>query len=110
MMHARPKRLSFASASSILMMTIFTLLLSPIFNYIKLKAQSVIATAVLHRTLNASGGLALLVIKEGNDLTVALTRLAGFIATLIMNILLFSYDRFLAKQSIYSHTIKHELA
>lgn len=86
--------------AGILMMTIFTLLLSPIFSYIRLKAKSVIATSILHGTLNATAGLSVLVIKGGNDLSVGITGLAGFIVLSIVNIALFSYERFLAKEPI----------
>ena len=86
--------------AGILMMTIFTLLLSPIFSYIKLKAKSVIATSILHGTLNATAGLSLLVIAGGNDLTVGVTGLAGLIVLAIANMGIFLYDRTLAKQPI----------
>lgn len=84
----------------ILMMTIFTLLLSPIFSYIRLKAKSVIAAAILHGSFNATTGLSILVIKGGNDLTVGVTGLAGFIVLIIVIICLFFYDRVVAKYPI----------
>ncbi|MEH2072422.1 MAG: CPBP family intramembrane glutamic endopeptidase [Nostoc sp.] len=76
----------------VLMMTIFTLLLSPIFSYIRLKSQSVIATSILHGTLNATAGLSILAIKGGNDLTVGITGFAGFIVLVTVNIGLFIYE------------------
>lgn len=86
--------------AGMLMMTIFTLLLSPIFSYVRLKAKSVIAAAIIHGSLNATGGLSIMVIKGGNDLTVGVTGLAGFIVLAFVNIGLFIYDRTLAKESI----------
>ncbi len=82
------------------MMIIWTLLLSPIFSYVRLKARSVIAAAIIHGTLNASYGLAIMVISGGDDLTVGLTGAAGFIALGIINLCLFAYENFLAGESI----------
>lgn len=86
--------------AGVLMMTIFTLLASPIFSYVRLKAKSVIAAAIIHGSLNATYGLSIMVIKGGNDLTVGVTGLAGFIVLAFVNIGLFVYDRTLAKESI----------
>jgi membrane protease YdiL (CAAX protease family) len=88
----------------ILMMTIFTTLLSPIFSYIRIKAESVIATSILHGTLNATAGLSILVIKGGSDLTIGVTGAAGFIILIIVNIALLLYEMIWAKKhSIYPH-------
>lgn len=84
----------------VLMMIVFTMLLSPIFSYVRLKAKSVIAAAIIHGSLNATVGLSLMVIKGGNDLTVGVTGLAGFIILALANVGLFIYDRVLAKEHI----------
>jgi membrane protease YdiL (CAAX protease family) len=81
-------------------MIVFTLLLSPIFSYVRLQAKSVIAAAILHGSLNATIGLPLMVIKGGNDLTVGVTGLAGFIALALANVGIFIYDRYFARESI----------
>jgi len=86
--------------AGVFMMIIFTLLLSPIFSYVRLRAKSVIAAAILHGSLNATIGLPLMVIKGGNDLTVGVTGLAGFIALALVNLGLFIYDRYFARESI----------
>ena len=82
------------------MMTLFVMLLAPIFSYVRLKANSVIAAAIIHGSLNATGGLSLMVIKGGNDLTVGVTGLAGFIVLAFVNIGLLLYDRLLTKEPI----------
>jgi len=79
--------------AGVFMMTVWTLLLSPIFSYIRLKAKSVIAAAVFHGTLNGTMGLAVMLIAGGSDLTVGATGLAGFIVLALANIGLFLYDR-----------------
>ncbi|NPV30693.1 MAG: CPBP family intramembrane metalloprotease [Firmicutes bacterium] len=86
--------------AGVLMMTIFTLLLSPVFGYIRLKAKSVIAAAIMHGTLNGTYGLAIMVIKGGNDLTVGVTGLAGFVVLVCVNLGLVVYDRIFAKEPI----------
>ncbi len=82
------------------MMTIWCILLAPIFSYVRLKAKSVIAAAILHGSLNATAGLAIMVVKGGNDLLIGVTGLAGFIVLIIVNIGLFIYDNFIAKEPI----------
>jgi membrane protease YdiL (CAAX protease family) len=79
--------------AGVAMMTIFTLLLSPIFGYVTLKARSVIAAAIAHGTLNGTAGIPLLVIAGGNDLTVGVTGLAGFVVLALVNLAIFAYER-----------------
>ena len=86
--------------AGVFMMTIWCILLAPIFSYVRLKAKSVIAAAIMHGSFNATAGLAVMVVKGGNDLLVGVTGLAGFIVLLIANIGLFIYDNFLAKEPI----------
>ncbi len=90
--------------TGVFMMIIFTLLLSPIFSYVRLKAKSVLAAAIIHGSLNATIGLPLIVIKGGNDLTVGGTGFAGFIALALTNIGLFIYDHFFARDKIMANT------
>ena len=86
--------------AGVFMMVIFTLLLSPIFSYVRLKAKSVIAAAIIHGSLNATVGLPLMVLKGGNDLTIGVTGLAGFLVLALANFGLFIYDRYFAKEKI----------
>ena len=78
-----------------------TVLLSPLFGYVTIKANSVIAAAFFHGTFNATCGLALVVVKGGTDLTVGVTGLAGLITLLLFNLGLFVYDR-------HSETIRQD--
>ena len=86
--------------AGVFMMVIFTLLLSPIFSYVRLKAKSVIAAAIIHGSLNATVGLPLMVLKGGNDLTIGVTGLAGFLVLALTNLGLFIYDHYFAKEKI----------
>ena len=74
--------------AGVAMMTAWCILLSPLFSYIRLKARSVIAVSVLHGSFNAFSGLALLMVTGGNDLTVGLPGLSGFIVLGLLNVLL----------------------
>jgi membrane protease YdiL (CAAX protease family) len=86
--------------AGVFMMTAWTILLSPIFSYVRLKARSVIAAAIIHGSLNATAGLSLMVIEGGNDLTVGLTGLAGFIVLLLVNLAIFVFDQFVTKEPV----------
>lgn len=86
--------------AGVFMMTAWTILLSPIFSYVRLKARSVIAAAIIHGSLNATAGLSLMVIEGGNDLTVGLTGLAGFIVLVAVNVAILIFDRFVTKEPI----------
>lgn len=75
------------------MMTLWTLLLSPILSYVTLRARSVVAAAVLHGTINGVGGLSLFFLKGGNDLSVGLTGLAGMVVLALANVAVILHNR-----------------
>lgn len=72
--------------AGVFMMTVWCMLLSPIFNFIRLKAKSVIAASIFHGSLNATSGLALVLVKGGSDLTVGVTGASGFIVLGAVNL------------------------
>ncbi|MFC1738156.1 lysostaphin resistance A-like protein [Planctomycetota bacterium] len=84
----------------VFMMTVLCILLAPIFSYVRLKANSVIAAAIIHGSLNATAGLSLIAVKGGNDLTVGVTGLAGLIVLAFMNVGLLLYDSVIAKKPL----------
>jgi membrane protease YdiL (CAAX protease family) len=84
----------------VLFMICWTVLLAPLFGYIRVKANSVIAAAVLHGTVNAVAGLAILVISGGNDLTVGLTGAAGFAVLALANFGIYVFDRFVTREPV----------
>jgi uncharacterized protein len=93
----------------VFMMIIFCILLTPLFLYITIKSKSVIAAAILHGTMNGTYGISLMLTDGGNDLTVGLTGLAGFIALTIALICLFIYDYFISKEKILINKINNYL-
>uniref|UniRef100_A0A7C4UHP0 CPBP family intramembrane metalloprotease n=1 Tax=candidate division WOR-3 bacterium TaxID=2052148 RepID=A0A7C4UHP0_UNCW3 len=72
----------------ILMMILFCILYSPIFNYIRIKTKSVIGPSLLHGSLNATAGFTIMFLKGGNDLTIGITGIAGFISLIIIDLFL----------------------
>ena len=93
----------------VLMMTIWCILLTPFFLYFTVRAKSVIAAAIMHGTLNATAGIAIMVIDGGNDLTVGMTGLAGFISLIVVLVLLFIYDNKISKEKIMTNKISNYL-
>jgi len=89
----------------VFMMIIWCILMTPIFIYITIKARSVIAAAILHGTLNATAGLAIIKIDGGNDLITGVTGLAGFLALLITLMAIFIYDYSISKDKIFTKKI-----
>lgn len=77
----------------VLWMTIFCILYSPIFNLIRIKSNSVIAASILHGAINASYGFSVVFLKGGNELTVGMLGLAGFVVLLIVDIIIWLYVR-----------------
>lgn len=86
----------------IIMMTVWTILLAPIFSYVRVKAKSVIAAAIIHGSINATVGLAVMVIRGGNDLTTGVTGIPGFIVLAMVNLVIFLYDRYRAEEKVDS--------
>jgi membrane protease YdiL (CAAX protease family) len=86
----------------VLMMVVWCILLAPIFGFVRLKTGSVIAVSVLHGSLNATAGLALIVVEGGSDLLIGVTGLAGCSVLLLINILLCIFDRFLSSLPVMS--------
>lgn len=96
--------------AGVFMMTILCILLSVIFLYITIKSKSVIAAAILHGTMNATNGISIMLIEGGNDLTVGMPGLAGFIALIIAIAVLFVYDRYISKEKIFANKMSKFLS
>ena len=74
------------------MMTIMCVLLAPIFGYVRVKARSVIAAAIIHGTFNATYGLSIVLVRGGSDLTTGVTGLPGFLVLAVVILLLWWHD------------------
>jgi len=86
--------------SGVLIMIGWTVVMAPVFSYVRLKARSVIAAAIFHGTINAVPGLAIVLLTGGDELTVGITGLAGFIAFAIVDLSLFIFDRFISGERV----------
>ncbi|MBO5916726.1 MAG: CPBP family intramembrane metalloprotease [Bacteroidales bacterium] len=92
--------------AGVFMMMLFCLMLSPICNYIRIKAKSSIAVAVFHGTFNALAGIATMMVMNTNDLLRGLPGFSGIIALLLLNVLLFLYDNYISKDKIFTSKIE----
>jgi uncharacterized protein len=75
-------------AVGVLMMTVFCVLLAPLHTWVRQAGGSVWTAALLHGSINATAGIPLLLLAGGNDLTVGLTGLPGFVVLLGVNLVL----------------------
>jgi len=97
------------SRTGVVMMTIWCILLSPLFLYILIKTKSVIAASMMHGILNGTAGIAIMLVQGGNDLIVGLTGLAGFIALTTVFALFFIYDYFVSKEKIMMKSLQESM-
>ncbi|MDW8016719.1 MAG: CPBP family intramembrane glutamic endopeptidase [Thermus sp.] len=68
------------------MMILFTLLLTPSLLWVRERGGSVLAAALLHGTLNAVGGLSLLLVERTHDLLVGVVGLPGLFLLALFNL------------------------
>ncbi|MDR1804202.1 MAG: CPBP family intramembrane metalloprotease [Treponema sp.] len=87
------------------MMIVFCVLLTPMMIYIVLQSGSVITAAIFHGVLNAIAGISLLFLSGGNDLTNGVTGLAGFIVLILLNIGFYLFDKYIARDHIFTKEI-----
>ena len=75
-----------------ILMIVLTILISPLIGYVRLRAESVLAAAVFHGTLNAAATMVLF-LKGGTVLLVGVTGLAGMLTLLFANAALWLHLR-----------------
>jgi len=92
-------------AAGVGMMVVYCILLTPMMIYIVIKSKSVITAAILHGANNAIGGISILYLAGGNDITNGVTGIAGFISLLLVNIAFFLFDKHVAKENIFTRII-----
>ncbi len=83
------------------MMCIFCTLLGAIELYFVLKTGSVFPAAIIHGTINAAAGLVLYFVRGGNDLTIGVTGIAGFISMALALAAIYIFDRFVSRERIF---------
>jgi membrane protease YdiL (CAAX protease family) len=88
--------------AGVFMMIAWCILLTPLFLYFRIKSKSVIQSAIMHGTLNATFGISIMMVEGGNDLTTGMTGFPGFITLVIAILALYIYDSLIAKDKIMS--------
>ncbi len=76
----------------IVIMCLFTLSVSPLFTYVRVKTKSVLGPSMLHGMINPTGPMYLLFIANGNELYSSIAGWAGVIAGIILTICIFLFD------------------
>jgi membrane protease YdiL (CAAX protease family) len=89
-------------ALGIVLMVAWATAISPIFAYVRERSGSVVAAGILHGTLNALGGLPMIVTRGGDDLAMGFTGLAGFAAIAVALALIALHDRYVAAEPLFS--------
>ena len=83
-------------------MTGATVALSPLYTYVTVRAQSVLAPSILHGTFNAIAPLSLMYVT-GSMLVVSPVGLAGIVAATLLIIACFAHDRVMASTPVMHH-------
>lgn len=79
--------------TGVFMMTLFTVVWSPLHAYFAVQGQSVIPAAMMHGTINAVGGATYVFLDGGSRLGVGLLGLAGLVVAAIVNAGLWWHQR-----------------
>jgi len=77
----------------ILMMCLFTISISPIFSYVRIKTKSILGSCMLHGMINATGAMYALYIANGNELYRSIAGWAGISAGVVLTICIFLLDK-----------------
>ena len=81
----------------VFMMALLCILMAPIFLYFREKSGSMIVAAIAHGTLNATAGMALVLLSGYNELTCGMAGVAGMIVLAIADLFLFWRNSVLLK-------------
>ena len=93
----------------VLLMVVMCILLGVIELYFVLKSKSMIVAAILHGTINALAGVVIYFTLGGNDFLNGMTGLSGFIVMALTILCLWIYDKYIAKENIFSMTLGESL-
>ncbi|MBQ6725700.1 MAG: CPBP family intramembrane metalloprotease [Bacteroidales bacterium] len=88
--------------AGVFMMVLMCLVFTPILLYFRQKSGSVVVSAIMHGTFNAVVGVSILFVTPYNDLLVGGVGLAGIVVLLAVDVCLFLYDRFVAKERLFT--------
>ena len=77
----------------IIMMCLFTVAVSPLFAYVRIKTKSILGACMLHGMINATGAMYILYIANRNEICSSVVGLAGIMAGIILTICIFFFDK-----------------
>ena len=86
----------------VFMMVLMCVMLTPVLLYFRQKSGSVIVPAIMHGTMNAVVGISNMFVTPQNDLLIGGPGLAGLIVLMLLNLVLFLYDRFVSRERLFS--------
>ena len=89
----------------VLLMVGMCILLGIIELYFVLKTKSMIVAAVMHGTFNAMAGTVIYFTLGGNDFLNGMPGIAGFITMALAILGIWVYDKYIAKEGIFSQTL-----
>ena len=81
----------------VLMMCLFTITISPIFTYVRIKTKSILGPCMLHGMINATGTMYALYIANGNELYSSIAGWAGVTACTILTLSIYVFDNSFVK-------------
>jgi uncharacterized protein len=79
--------------TGLIMMVLFTMSLSPLFAYVRIKTKSILGSCMLHGMINATGAMYMLYVANGNEFYSSIAGWAGIIAGVIMTICIVLFDK-----------------
>lgn len=82
-------------------MCLFTISLSPVFNYVRIKTKSIVGPCMLHGMINATGSVFVLLVDDQHELYSSVAGVAGIIA----GFLLFAGIRLFDKKFVMNYTL-----
>lgn len=89
-----------APIAGVLVMTVATVAVSPVYTYLTLRAESVLAATFFHGSFNGLGALSLVYLTGAGNLLLSPVGVAGIGAALIALGLCLVHDRFVATKSV----------
>ncbi|SDD42006.1 CPBP family intramembrane glutamic endopeptidase [Natrinema hispanicum] len=89
-----------APVVGVIMMSVWTVAASPVFTYLTVRAQSVLAAAFFHGTFNAVGWFSLVYLTGATNLVIAPVGIAGIGAAILATSACVVHDRYLAHEPI----------
>ena len=93
----------------VLLMVVMCVLLGAIELYFVLKSKSMIVAAIMHGTINALAGVVIYFTLGGNDFVNGMPGMSGFIVMALTIVCLWIYDKYIAKENIFSMTLGESL-